>query len=228
MSFNIIKSFVNDLIPLKCKICSKYGVSICNECIDKFVYHELDDICHVCRKLHLKNKSTCRSFISELYYPYIYDKRMSKLLVSLKYEFDESAFETISMLINHYLPFAINHDSAITYVPSHKFTVNIRGFNSAKEIAVKLANISGGRFITTLKKITYTKAQKTLDRKQRALNLENSFKALDSNNIDDITTLYLVDDVYTTGATMEECAKVIKTKYSHVKIVGIVFARGEL
>ncbi len=83
-----------------------------------------------------------------------------------------------------------------------------RGYNQAallSEIISQECNIQVNNII---KRIENTKSQTKLDEQARKKNVFNAF-ALKSNGIEDKTVL-LVDDVITTGATINECARVLK------------------
>jgi len=73
-----------------------------------------------------------------------------------------------------------------------------------------------------LKRIRYTKQQAKLNKKERAENINEAF-ALLGKNIS--STIILVDDVFTTGSTMQACAKVLKEK-GVKKVIGFTLARG--
>ncbi len=92
-------------------------------------------------------------------------------------------------------------------VPLHFFRRCKRGFNQAELIAAELQRGCGipvQRHL--LRRIHHTSAQSGLDRKTRQKNLRNAFlcKPLNGEHV------ALVDDVLTTGATLQECSRVIK------------------
>ena len=73
----------------------------------------------------------------------------------------------------------------------------------------------------TLLRNKNTESQKDLTRFERKVNMENVFKAL--NNFES-KNIYLVDDVITTGATLNSCAKALKESGAN-EVWGIVLAR---
>lgn len=95
----------------------------------------------------------------------------------------------------------------VTSVPLHKKDLNERGFDQAASLAEELALLLGVPYVATLKKITHTSPQKELPALRRRGNLLGVF---------DVTeevagkTYLLVDDVVTTGSTLDECAKMLK------------------
>ena len=104
-----------------------------------------------------------------------------------------------------------------TPVPLHKNRLRERGFNQAYLLIrdwPRLMETSGAKrpgmrvAADILQRKKRTRTQAGLDRKQRLKNMKNAFFLADDAHIEGKRIL-LVDDVYTTGATLEECAKVL-------------------
>ena len=128
--------------------------------------------------------------------------------------------------------------AVITYVPMYKKREKKRGFNQAKIIAQELAKKTGFQVIPLLKKIKDTQPQMKLNQEERLKNIKGCFELnlkevrppeslnADFGEVGPLKNLsvLLVDDVYTTGATMRECAKVLK-KAGVEKVIGFVLAR---
>lgn len=95
---------------------------------------------------------------------------------------------------------------AIIPVPMYKDKRKERGFNQAEVLAKKLGKILGiAVYSDILMRERETKPQKELDNLERANNIKNAIRI---NKIpDDLKNVIMVDDIYTTGATMEACAK---------------------
>ncbi len=110
----------------------------------------------------------------------------------------------------------------VTYVPSHKAKQAKRGFNQA-EILAKEINES---YLNLLERVKETKTQAGMSELERLGNLKNGFVLNDVNLKS--KTIVIVDDVYTTGSTLEECARVIKAKHPEVKVYGFTFARSRI
>lgn len=94
-------------------------------------------------------------------------------------------------------------------VPLHFMRKWKRGYNQSAIIAQALQRICGGEIMPILKRKINTPSQTSLTRKERKLNVKGAFmlkvKTLDTNK-----TYVLVDDVFTTGATLNECASVLQ------------------
>jgi predicted amidophosphoribosyltransferase len=101
-----------------------------------------------------------------------------------------------------------------------------RGFNQAKEIGKELSSFLTIPLITDcLIKTKETVPQVELSAEKRRKNIEGAFLVKNKNLIKDKKIL-LVDDVYTTGSTMEEAARVLKIAGAR-EIIGIVVARAK-
>ena len=95
----------------------------------------------------------------------------------------------------------------VTAVPLHKRERLERGFNQAEKLGQALSKRLNVPYATVLKKITLTAPQKSLKAVERSGNLLGVFDVCG-----DVSgkTILLVDDVITTGTTLDECAKMLK------------------
>ena len=121
-----------------------------------------------------------------------------------------------------------NRQIILIPVPLHKKRLNERGFNQAEVIARAVANHLPDqiKIIPLLERIRHTKQQAKLDKEGRHKNLEGAFKLnkfcvqkYSSNNL-----YFIVDDVCTTGTTLEHCTKALKEN-GFGKVYGLVIAR---
>lgn len=98
---------------------------------------------------------------------------------------------------------------ALVPVPLHPRRLREREFNQSELLAEELARLGKIRIFSPLKRIRYTTTQTKLDRKHRRQNLRDAFilsKNADVTNMN----LLLVDDVLTTGSTLDACASVLQ------------------
>jgi ComF family protein len=99
----------------------------------------------------------------------------------------------------------------VVSVPTTREALARRGFDQAKDLAKHVAKILKVSYVkNALKKVKKTKAQKSLDFAGRQKNVVGAFDVVFSSQIKNKIIL-LVDDVFTTGATFSECAKVLKS-----------------
>ncbi len=101
------------------------------------------------------------------------------------------------------------HADAIVPVPLHKDRRRRRGYNQAAELAKELSTLIHVPVEEGLiKRVKSTKALKTLDVLQRQNNLKKAFLII-QNDVK-LKTIIVVDDIYTTGATLDAIARVCK------------------
>lgn len=93
---------------------------------------------------------------------------------------------------------------AVTFVPMHKYRFLKRGFNQSRVLAEKIAEISGLPIADMLVCLKAGKRQHDLFGKERFQNVKGRYAA---KGLVRGKTLLLVDDIKTTGATLDECAK---------------------
>ncbi len=95
-------------------------------------------------------------------------------------------------------------------VPLHFFRKWKRGYNQSDLIANALAKYVGGRVQRLLRRKRHTPSQTSLTKAERKENIKNAFGLCRSAKIDRRATYVLTDDVFTTGSTLNECARVLK------------------
>ena len=154
----------------------------------------------------------------------VYDGNTRKIAVRFK-------FRDGTYLAPHIASFMLNagrellyKTDVITAVPLHYNRQLKRKYNQASLLAKHLAKqtkIAYEPFL--LKRIKSTKQQTKLNKKQRTENVEDAFQASDDFNYRG-KTIMIVDDVMTTGATINECAKALKQKGAK-KVYALTFAR---
>jgi len=98
---------------------------------------------------------------------------------------------------------------AFVPVPLHAARLRERDFNQAEVLAQLLARRSGIPVVNAIQRIRYTTTQTRLERHQRMENLRNAFRVRHTASVQS-RHLILVDDVFTTGSTVDECARVLR------------------
>ena len=134
-------------------------------------------------------------------------------LHAFKYERDMSLVADLGELLLacvrvHYTDVLFD---AVTYVPLHPSKERARSFNQARSLSTRLGRRLGGLPVRrTLARVRNTGSQTHLTARQRRQNVRGAFCVRDSEWVRGRTFL-LVDDVMTTGATVEECSRVLMT-----------------
>ena len=109
-------------------------------------------------------------------------------------------------------------------VPLHPRRLRERGFNQSLVLARYVARkLDTALDFLSLRRVKYTTPQTGLGRKERRKNVKNAFQLKTPDAVEDRTIL-LVDDVFTTGNTLNECARVLK-KGGCEKVLCLVLAR---
>src|SRR3989339_124835 len=174
--------------------------------------------------------------LSGLYFalPYKEGHITKKLIYKFKYKpyLKDLAKTLAGILIEHFIITQKNTDaiwknSVLVPVPLDKKKIKIRGYNQSEELAKELSKVLQVPIISdVLIKTKITSPQMELKKEAREKNLLGAFAVSDSSviasevrplgdergNPESIKNkkIFLVDDVYTTGCTMEECARVLR------------------
>src|SRR3989344_2412770 len=194
-SLKIIWNGILDILwPKTCLGCGKEGQYICKDCA--IFLSEVDMI-----------EAGPRSNIMSVWE---YEGLMEKLILKIKYdgcydiinELVEKAFKTIEL--------NLPPDIYITYVPMYRKKEKLRGFNQAELIAKKVGERTNRPVGKLLEKIKDNRPQVNLGPQERAENVKNVFKMIEVRPRSMWQNVLIVDDVYTTVATIGECMKVLK------------------
>lgn len=103
-------------------------------------------------------------------------------------------------------------DATLVPVPLHARKQRERGYNQAQLLAETFARAAGGRtrVAEPLRRAVDTPTQTRLDRRTRQENLRGAFELRRGRRLDAAERYVLVDDVFTTGATLNACAVVLR------------------
>ncbi len=143
-----------------------------------------------------------------------YDKLTENLIHNYKYNEMTGIAAVLTELIVFWLekhrPF--NNIDAVVPVPLHSVRKRERGYNQSESIAAKTASHFGWTYKPNLvKRIKYTKSQTILIGDERKGNVSKAFSVDKNTPINDLDIL-IVDDVFTTGATVNAISKALKSK----------------
>lgn len=198
------------VFPRVCVGCRRVGEYICQKCQQKLV--KPAQICPSCNKPSLDGwthpKCRTRYSLERLIVGLTYRGMVQDCLKKVKYK---SAWEVISFLYKIWNPSLGLSGVVITSVPMWRQKEKIRGFNQAQILAELIAIDYRVPNIVLLKRIKETKPMFGLGRDERLANVRDSFE-ISADQIQQIKNcrVILVDDVWTTGSTIRECAKVLK------------------
>nr|WP_312576778.1 ComF family protein [Sedimentibacter sp.] len=206
-----------------CKNCMKYIKEVtpplCIKCGKPINYSSLINLCPDCiiyEKCFEKSRS-----------PFIYDGIIKESIYNFKYYNKPYYYKFFGSLIVQYMNKIGYLDfDFIVAVPLHSSKMKSRGYNQSELLAKYIANELTIPYVKALKRVINTKKQSSQSKTNRMKNLENSFNMNKSKKIDIIknSSVLLVDDIYTTGFTANECSKVL-LNYGVNKVYVITIAR---
>jgi competence protein ComFC len=212
----IFSFLLNLIFPPFCCSCQKLGKFICDECYEDLHFLTLPI------KLKLDPLYLDQTLAAVEYTPPI-----TSLIYSLKYD----SVKDISKYCAHLLYYStfFPQTNYITAVPLSKKRQKLRGFNQGEEIAKELEILTHIPYKPFLYRIRDSPSQASLSSKaQRLTNLKNTFgfNLEVVKNISEVTkieSVLIIDDVITTGTTLNECAKVLKEN-GVKKVIGLAVA----
>lgn len=239
----ILAWMLDVIYPIKCINCGKFPGHLkkeylCDSCTRKLPIRKTLE-CIGCKSGNTAGKTciNCRTsnYIDQLLIVSDYNNPVVvNLIKCLKYKFVKEMTGPISFLIKKYV-YMLSKDKklnlleekpVITSVPLESRRLNWRGFNQAELIAESLGDtLQINPHNGLLSKIKSTKPQAEINERQKRLEIPvDTFKVKDNTAIHG-QTIIIVDDVCTTGATLNACARVLKESGAK-KIIGFVVARG--
>lgn len=139
---------------------------------------------------------------------YAYNEHVAKIIHNFKYSAksylkDIFAEELSEIYLSNFLV-----SDYLTYIPMTEERLNKRGYNQSKLLADELSEILNVSCVELVEKVRETPRQATLTAEERQNNLKGSFKSKNFNLKG--KTVTVIDDVLTTGVTMDMIAKILK------------------
>jgi len=231
--FSPVKNFFIDLLfPKHCTSCGKEGTFLCQDCFS-LVEPNPYQYCLCAKPQRVMGKGKCgrcrNRYLSGLYSAATFKQEILKNCIhKFKYSpyLKDLAYPLAYLIILHFetLKKKLPPDSILVPVPLFPKKERERGFNQSEEISKIISRawqieLASGNLV----KIKNTAAQAGLSKEKRGENLQGAFQLKNGSAVKG-KTIYLVDDVYTTGATMEECARTLKEAGAN-QVWGITAAR---
>jgi len=215
-----IKNFILDILyPKFCLNCGREGSYLCPDCQSTL-------------EVSSSHTEYQTEEIKDLYFALPYQNQLIKNLIKLfKYQpfVKELSQPLSSLIITHFQLIEKSPADLAGYilmpVPLEKKKLKWRGFNQAEELAKGLISFLKIPLINdVLIKTRETLPQVELSGREREENIKGAFSCRNKEKISGKKIL-LVDDIYTTGSTMKEAARVAKAAGAK-EIIGIAVARG--
>ncbi|MEO6728701.1 MAG: hypothetical protein ABIM99_02145 [Candidatus Dojkabacteria bacterium] len=138
-----------------------------------------------------------------------YNEGVKELIMKGKYSFNYSNFEFIGKLMSKFIKlYNLKPNSIIVPIPLTKKKRRIRGFNQSETITKQITTFIS---LNLLIKQSDGHSQAGLNGIDRRQNLKDLFIINPKITIEKTLPIILVDDVFTTGSTLSECAKTLKS-----------------
>lgn len=207
-------SALNMLYPVRCPYCRdimdndrQYACDKCKEeIIDEGLFRNITD------------GYLCSSVMQ-------YEGKPKFALLSYKFKSKEHYAKQFAILMaqhieKHYPDVVFDY---ITYVPMHKFSQFLRGYNQSERLARELSKFLKVPCCELIYKKKFTKPQhKIKNAKKRKTNLKGAFDLTDKRLVKNKQIL-LIDDIVTTGSTLHECIKLLrKSKSANIYCVTLL------
>lgn len=234
---NIIEEIVSLVFPRRCPVCDEVlmaGKYICEDCRKK-LYFIKEPVCKKCGKtLEQEQQEYCSDCVRKKHFfvqgkaVFAYQKEMKKSMYRFKYSnkreyadfYAAEAAKLYSGWVKH------REIEVIVPIPMYFWKKRRRGYNQAEVFARRLGKqlhipVTG----KIVKRIRNTRPQKELNDVERKENLKKAFKI--APDIVKYRKILLVDDIYTTGSTMDAVAEVLlEAGVKEVYFICVCIGRG--
>ncbi len=217
-----LQSFIRPLrefiFPPVCFSCGahRFDISskVCESCWASIRYVKISDDLYLETKGKLESSGTISGLVSLCYFDP--DGVVQTLVHELKYNGMTSVGVELGKKVGGLLLPLVEqfHPDGLVPVPLHRTKLRERGYNQSEYVCKGISESTGIPVYTrVLQRVRYTPSQTALDIEQRKLNVSDAFDIGHSLRFD-LTgkTMVMVDDVITTGATIVECAKVLRNR----------------
>jgi ComF family protein len=214
------------LFPIQCAGCGEADAIWCDQC-DASLVRLADPLCQLCGNPleNRKSCSSCRIRTPELPVRSFarYSGSVTQALLHLKYHPDRKLAAVMGAWLEELYGREGWSAEIVVPVPLSSHRAKKRGFNQAALLAAALGALIGLPVDSnSLQRVEDTRSQVGLDPHQRWKNVEHAFKA-GSRSFEDLGVL-VVDDLFTTGATLSACAAAARAAGAR-SVIGLTVAR---
>ena len=212
------------MAPHECLSCQREGALVCIMCSED-VFEELPDRCYRCLAL-TKDSAVCAkchraSALKHVWVTTEYGGVSKRLVKLLKFERAKAACEPIATHITATLPYLLPK-TIVVHIPTASSRQRARGYDQSELIAKLVAQQKGVRHESLLARLGQDR-QVGATRKQRYEQAASMFRARKPEIIRGAHIL-LIDDILTTGASLESASRVLKEAGAK-QIDAVVFAQ---
>ena len=200
--FNMVLNFIYTPV---CGICGKDSRDfLCDKCFREYSNKEIANI---------EINKEPNFYFDEKIHLFMYKDEIRNKIIDYKFNGKAYLYKTFSEFFvkNKKINVFFEKYDIIIAVPMHKRKEKIRGYNQSALIAKEIANRNNKLKYENdiLLKIINNKVQSTLSKKEREINVKNAYKVLEKQKLINKNVI-IFDDIYTTGNTVNECARILK------------------
>jgi ComF family protein len=242
---NLFVRLIDIIYPPRCPICQNFvrnddpddkntASPICRDC-----FYDLREIrsplCPICGRPFVTGIETdhlCESCLRKRPYfdsvtaPYLFEGALMTAIHRFKYDSKRFLSDYLGPLLARFAESRLDKsDDLLTMpIPLHPKRLRERGFNQSLLLATHVARrLNTELDFLSLRRVRYTPPQTGLGKEERRKNVKSAFQVEDPKIVKGRRIL-LIDDVATTGNTLNECARILKRSGSG-KVVCLVLAR---
>lgn len=236
-----METIIRLLTPATCLACQNSGQELCDGCsVDKLM--ATNPICYSCKARSNDCRTCDKCRVSSVKPTYLwsvcrFEGFAKKLVYKMKFDSNRQIARRLAELIDDTVPYG--EFDCVTYVPTAPKRRRERGFDHAKLIARTFAKKRRLPFFKALARIDNTR-QLGASKNARKIQAEKAYRYIGKRNREQVTRnkrerrprktsgpsvkILIVDDVLSTGATMEACTKLLRQN-GFKQVSGAVFAR---
>jgi len=203
-AIKILKNLLDFIWPQFCLGCQREGSLCCGYCLNDILLVEPKaitwpdedkkyfDACFICCEYQ--------------------NKLLQKIIKQYKYSYLENLSSVLTNILERQArQLALGKNTIISNVPLHKNKKRQRGFDQTEIIARQLARQLDLQYQPLLKRVRATKTQAQLSKQQRMNNVADVFELLPAGGASAAGhNILLIDDITTTGSTLNQAAKALK------------------
>ncbi len=221
--------------PLNCICCEKmcYNIPLCKNCFQtQLCTINYNNRCSVCGKDLISEENICLECREEpvikhadfVFPVHSYKLWKKDLLYTWKLNNTKQLSEVFAQIIDSVIKHFFNDKNIIIVpVPPRPGKLKQKGWDQIQDLCKYLEYIYGYKILNMLKRINEDE-QKSLNRIQRLEHIEKAYE-FNSKNKQIFDEIILIDDILTTGATTEACAKILKENgIKKVNVITLFYA----
>lgn len=226
----LLKNILNLILPATCISCqTRLFDSDSGVCIDcwkelDFIDNPMCDKCGTPFDFAVKDDTLCAECLSEI--PefekmrnvFVYNDKSKQMILSLKYGDRTDIVNVLSDFMIRAGRDILTDIDVVISVPIHRKRLFFRKYNQSALLAQSISKKKSIKYIAdSIVRVKHTKPQGHFTRSVRKNNLKGAFKVNPKYDLSNKNIL-LIDDVVTTGATVNNCVKVLKKKHKGCRV----------